>query len=237
MKKLILVLLVSFCLNNSYSQDLGDASGFRFTLKNKFLITEKFDVQSSLETRFIDFLNYFRIFQFKPSAGYRFNKNIKGTLGYTFNNYYPVEEVAPLISYEHRLWQEIKLYSFYNKVNLDHRFRFEERFRTNVENTKIYTNRFRYRIGVYFNIVKFKNNKYLFAKVLEEFRIRFSSGISDPKFDQNNFTAFIGYQLLNNSKIYVGYLRNYYAAGSNVYWGDNIMRVVFNYDFDFTKKK
>ena len=120
---------------------------------------------------------------------------------------------------------------------MNQRFMFEERFIKRNSGENDYLNRFRYRINLDFNLLKFNNNKYLMGRISDEIRICFTEGINDPNFGQNNFAALAGYPLLNNSKIYLGYGRNYYNAGGDNYWGDHILNVAFSYDFDFTKKE
>ena len=118
---------------------------------------------------------------------------------------------------------------------MSQRFMLEQRYLKKLNGSELYQNRFRYRINIDFNIAKFKNGKHLLGKVSEELRLRFASGFDEPQFDQNNFGVFLGYKLLDNSKIYAVYQRNYYNLGD--YWGDHLLHLMFTYDFDFTKKK
>jgi hypothetical protein len=85
--------------------------------------------------------------------------------------------------------------------------------------------------------VRLSNGKHLLGKISEEMRIRFGSGLNKPEFDQNNFSALLGYKLFDNSKLYFGYGRDFYKSGKSDYWGDHLLHVVVNYNFDFSKKK
>jgi len=139
------------------------------------------------------------------------------------------------LDYENRIWEAISYSSTIGKVKVNQRLMLEQRYFTRVNETTDYSNRIRFRINLDFNLNKFKNGKYLLGKVLEEIRIRSKSGFSEPQFYQNNFGVFLGYKLLDNSKIYAGYqetIIKFLITG-----GDHLLHIIFSYDFDFTKKK
>lgn len=214
----------------------NNEGGSWFTAVNKFKFSEKVSAVSVVQWRLVEKMKYTRIFLVMPFINYKFSNKISAGIGYNYSNYNIAGIYPPSLDYENRLWQHISLFSTLGKVKMNHRFMFEERFKTTLNSEKTYANRFRYRINFDFNILKLKNNKYLLGKLSEEIRIRFSEGISDPNFDQNNFVASLGYQLLDNSKLYLGYRHDYYNLGSGIYWSDNVFNVVYSYNFDFTKK-
>lgn len=239
MKKYFLSLLFILVLFSLKAQEIEDnENGTWVTVVNNFKITEKISVVSIVQWRFVEKWDYTRVFLVLPFINYKFNDKISAGVGYNFSNYSFVGIKPPGLDYEHRIWQHVSLFSNLGKVKMNQRFMFEERIKTNLSNENTYSNRFRYRINFDFNLFKFKNNKYLLGHVSEELRIRFSGGgVSDPTFDQNNFVAAVGYKLLPNSKIFMGYGRNYYNAGNGVCWGDHTLHTVLSYNFDFTKKK
>jgi hypothetical protein len=238
MKKYITVLLLILTfLNVTAQEDKTNESGVWLTLANKFKITDKLFVSNILQWRTVEGVESTRVFIEEPSVHYKFNDKITFGLGYDYTNYNLVGIRPPSVDYENRFQQMLSLFSTFGKVNMNQRFMFEERFFVKTNGQKAYGNRFRYRINLDFNIVKFNNDKYLLGRVSDEIRIRFTEGINDPTFGQNNFVAALGYKLLDNSKIYMGYGRNYYNAGVLGYWGDNIFYVLYSYDFDFTKKQ
>jgi hypothetical protein len=234
MKKVIFLLILILSINNSKAQEIEtNESGTWLTLVNKFQFSEKLYVSNILQWRLVDFLTYTRMFIEEPTLNYRFSKFVTAGLGYNYTNYSFAGIRPPAVNYENRFTQHITLYSTLGKAKMSQRFMFEERYLTKNNGDKFYANRFRYRIRLDFNLVQFNNEKYLLGKVGDEIRIRFTEGVSDPTFDQNNFIALLGYPLLENSKLYIGYGRNYYNIGG--YWGDNILNIMFNYDFDFSK--
>lgn len=239
MKKYFLSLLFLLVVFSLKAQEIEDnENGAWFTAVNSFKFTEKLSVVSIVQWRLVEKMDYTRVFLIMPFVNYKFNNKISAGVGYNYSNYSLVGIKPPGIDYETRFWQHVSLFSSLGKVKMSQRFMFEERFKVNWNDEDSYANRFRYRINFDFNLFKFKNNKYLLGQVSEELRIRFGGGgVSDPTFDQNNFVASVGYKLLPNSKLYVGYGRNYYNAGNDVYWGDHTFNTVFSYNFDFIKKK
>lgn len=225
-------------LINLSAQELNKyENGNWFTVTNKFKITEKFAAVSIVQWRLVENMKYTRVFLVMPFLNYKFNDKISAGVGYNYSNYSFAGIIPPTLDYENRVWQHVTLFSSFGKIKMNQRFMFEERFKTRSNNETAYASRFRYRINVDFNILKFKNDKYLLGKVADEIRIRFNDGFKTPAFDQNNFVVSLGYQLLENSKLYVGFRHDYYSAGAGFFWGDNVLNVVYSYDFDFTKKK
>lgn len=97
--------------------------------------------------------------------------------------------------------------------------------------------RFRYRLQFSFNMLKLKNDKFIIGKLSNETRIRFSDGVSNPDFDQNNFAVLVGYQLLKNSSVWMGYGRYYYKVNSSQYVASNLLHLNLSYNIDLRKKK
>jgi len=215
----------------------NNEGGSWYTAINSFKFSEKVSAVSVVQWRFVERMKYTRIFLVMPFINYKFSNKISAGVGYNYSNYSSVGIYPSSLDYENRIWQHVTLSSDLGKVKMNQRFMFEERYKTKLNSEESYANRFRYRMNFDFNILKFKNDKYLLGRFSEEIRIRFSKGISDPNFDQSNFVASIGYPLLDNSKLYLGYRHDYYNAGSAIYWGDHIFDVLFSYNFDFTKKK
>jgi hypothetical protein len=237
MNKYFVVLFFILSFMNVNAQEIkNNETGSWFTTINNFKITEKINVASVIQWRLVNFASYTRIFLTEPSINYKFNDKITAGLGYNYSDYHLVGIRPPSVDCENRFTQHITLFSSFGIIKMNQRFMFEERFLVKNNGDDFYANRFRYRINLDFKIVKFNNEKQLLGKVSEEVRIRFTEGISDPNFDQNNFVAAVGYPLLDNSKIYMGYGRNYYNGGASGYWGDHILNLAFSYDLDFTKK-
>lgn len=237
MKKVLIGVLFILAVNNISGQEqANNEDGSWFTFVNKFKVTEKLYFLNVTQWRQVDFASSNRIFLVMPSVNYKFNKKIGGGIGFTYVNFNQVGIRTPSLDYENRFWQHVTLYSTFEKIKMNQRFMLEERWKKSLSGKESYSNRFRYRIILDRNLVKFKNDKYLLGRLCNEFRVRFGSGFNEPEFDQNNFSVLIGYKVLENSKLYLGYGRNYYKSGNGTYWGDHLLHVNFSYDFDLRKK-
>lgn len=236
MKKYILACIFIFTIQLINSQEVkNNETGSWNTLINKFKVTDKFYFSNVTQIRLVNLIENTRIFLVAPGVNYKLGKTAIASAGYMYLNFSQEGIRIPSVDYENRLYEAVSFSSTFGKIKMSQRFMLEQRYLKKLNGSELYQNRFRYRINIDFNIAKFKNGKHLLGKVSEELRLRFASGFDEPQFDQNNFGVFLGYKLLDNSKIYAGYQRNYYNLGD--YWGDHLLHLMFTYDFDFTKQK
>jgi hypothetical protein len=238
MKKYYLLFLFLITVLKLSSQDIKtNETGSWHTLINKFTISDKLYAVNVSQLRMVEFAKDTRIFLLVPSLNYNLNKSISVGLGYVHLNFSQTGIRIPTLDYEDRIFQHVSLNTAYWNVKIGHRFMMEERFKTKLDNGSAYANRFRYRLNFDFNVLRLTNGKHILGKISEELRVRFESGLRNPEFDQNNFSALVGYKMFNNSKLYLGYGRDFYKNGKSDYWGDHLLHVVVNYNFDFSKKK
>lgn len=236
MKKYFLIFLLAIVFQHIKAQEIKtNEAGSWYTLVNKFKVTDKFFVSNVTQFRLVNYIEDTRIFLVVPGLNYKLGKGVITSAGYMYLNFNEKGIRIPAVKYENRIWEAVSFSSSFAKIKVNQRFMLEQRYLKKLDGSQIYQNRFRYRINLDFNLFKLKNDKYILGKISEEIRIRSKHGFNEPAFDQNNFGVFLGYQLLDNSKIYAGYQRNYYKIPD--YWGDNLLHVIFTYDFDFTKKK
>lgn len=209
-------------------------------------MSDTFYLDNLFQFRRVDFFEYSKIFFDRIGVNYKPNDNLILGAGYFYLESHAYGTFHPEITRrEHRFWEALTLKTKMGKTQLANRFIFEQRFRERIvdhDGTSeidgfVYVQRFRYRLQANFNVLKLKNNKYILGQVADEIRVRFSRGLSDPDFDQNNFDVFLGYQLLDNSKVWLGYSLNYYKINSSNFLAENTLRVNFSYDFDFRKNK
>ena len=220
-------------------------SGMWFTSINKYKITDNFYATSFIEFRSNHFAKKSQYLFLSPGIGYKLGNHVSFVAGYMFvRGYVHYDSQSTLKRDENRLWQKVSLKTMYKNVAISNRFVFEERFKSAIKTADgryfidgtTYAQRFRYRLTASFKIVALKNSKYLLGKVSNELRIRFRTGISEPDFDQNNFNAYLGYQLFENSILWVGFQRDYYKVKSETFKANNILNIKISYDFDFRKK-
>jgi len=247
MKKLFFVLPLLIAIQNTNAQtEVLKETGSWFTFTNKVKLSDKLYFGNVSQMRRIDFADNIKAIFIKPSLNYKISSNVTVGLGYAFFRGYPNGVThASITKDETRFWQHITLKSSVGKTSFFNRFVFESRFK-DVINTEVtpnvidgtaYAQRFRYRLLAAFNLFKLKNNNYILGKVSNELRIKFKTGLSQPDFDQNNLYAYIGYKLVDNSKVWIGYGRNYFKKSEGKYLSEDILHVALSYDFDISKKK
>lgn len=236
MKNRILAFVILLLTTNLAAQEIAEnEAGSWYALINKISITDDLYVSNVIQLRMVDFAENTRMLLLVPTINYTLNKHLTIGLGYGYIEYSEAGIRPPSLDYENRLFQQLSFASDLGKLKFGHRIRMEQRFKTKLDHSSSFANRFRYRLNTNFNILKLTDTKYLLARVSNELRIRFGSGLKEPEFDQNNFAALLGYALSNNSKFYVGYGRNLYKSGTSDYWGDHLLKVILHYDIDFTK--
>ena len=245
-RKLVVALIFLMELTHLEAQtEILKDNGSWFTFSSKISVSNKLYVLNVIQQRRVGFLSNTQGFLFAPSINYYLNKNVSIGAGYLHYTYFTNGiSHSPIKKEENRFFQHISIGSTIGKVIMNQRFRFEERvidlINTNIspniiDGTK-YVNRFRYRIHATINLFKLKNNKHLLGRLSNEIRIRFSNGIKAPDFDQNNFAALVGYKLLNNSSIWIGYGNYYFKKSSTNYVSNTILHVSLSYNFDIRKK-
>ena len=247
MKYIISTLFILITINTLNAQtEVFKDNGTWFTLINKIKVSEKFYTTNVIEQRRVGFLKNTQAFLIAPSINYKVTKNVSFGAGFMHYTYFPNGVLPASIKKEEtRFFQNLTLNSTVGNFKISNRFRFEERvievinttINPNIIDGEKHVNRFRYRIQATTNLVKLKNETFIMGKLSNEIRIRFGTGISEPDFDQNNFAALLGYKLLPNSTIWVGYGRYYFRKNSSLYNANNILHINLSYDFDLTKRK
>jgi hypothetical protein len=247
MKKLVLGLFILIAINNITAQtEILKDNGAWLTFSSKVTVSDKFFISNVFQQRRSDFLANTQGFFITPSLNYKITKGISVGVGYIYYKGFPEGAAhAPIHWAENSWYQSVSVSSSVGKINLNQRFMFEERtidlidanFSPNVIDGKKHVNRFRYRLQASFKMFKLKNDKFIMGKLSNETRIRFSDGVSNPDFDQNNFCALLGYKLLNNSSVWMGYGRYYYKLNSSKYVASNLLHLNISYNIDLRKKK
>ena len=247
MKKIIVGLFLLILGNNLYAQtEILKDNGAWLTFSSKVTISDKLFISNVYQQRRADFLTNTQGFFITPSLNYKLTKGISVGVGYIYYKGFP-EGVshAPIHWTENSLYQSVSVSSSVGKINLNQRFMFEERTidlidknaSPNVIDGNKHVNRFRYRLQASFKMFKLKNDKFLMGNLSNEIRVRFSDGVSNPDFDQNNFCALLGYKWLNNSSVWLGYGRYYYKLNSSKYVASNLLHLNLSYNIDLRKKK
>jgi hypothetical protein len=155
-----------------------------------------------LQTRSNEMFNQFFYYETKGGISYDIAKNYIGLIGagryvtYDYNNL-----SGPPTVKEFRMWEQLTINSFLDRIKLEHRYRAEQRWLNG-----IYRNRFRYRLNavVPLNHKKIEPKTY-FISVFDEIFLNNKA----PHFERNRFSAAVGYQFDKSLSVQAGYLDQY----------------------------
>ena len=167
---------------------------------------------------------------FRPGITYCTSNQVKLTLGYAylynFTNSYTYKP-----SFENRIWQQIIFTQKAGKSKIIFRFRSEQRFRQHQE----YINRFRLFTGWQFPLAKATVARKYFGVLSNE--IHFQSGKKHSfVFDQNRFTAGIGYSLNEKCNLQLAYMQMFaISSGRQIF--THCIRISFYHTLDFSSKE
>lgn len=240
-----LLVLVSF---SAFSQkDIADQHNSWYVYQATARITSKFGFQMDYQFRRHGWGESWQQSVTRSGIDYFLNSNTTITAGHLWAVTYPYGKQPIKFEFnEHRIWEQVVLKHQTGRFYFSHRYKVEQRF---IENKiadsqgqphtdgNLFRQRFRYRFmfSVPLN-KKTMENKSLALVVSNEFFINFGKGIAKNVFDQNRFSAGLGYQFSEKLKIQVGYLNQYILKSDGIRAERNhTLQVMISSGFDFRK--
>jgi hypothetical protein len=180
---------------------------------------------------------------------YYVNPTLSATAGYGWIVTYPYGEQPIGHEFqEHRIWEQVNMKTKFGRVEVQHRYRLEQRFLENwvkdtdgnyVKSDNLLRQRIRYRLMVLVPLCRKEMlDNTLFLNLNDEPFIGFGKGIGKNIFDQNRFNVSLGWRFNKDFNIQVGYLNQYIAKSDGVKIERNHTFLISTiYNLDFTKKK
>jgi hypothetical protein len=164
--------------------------------------THKWGGYIELQTRTNEFFNQAFYYEVKGGISYDIAKNYTALLGtgrYITYDYDNLDE--PPTTKETRLWEQMTVSQFLDRIKIEHRYRIEQRF-FNVG----YRNRFRYRLNlaIPLNHRKIEAKTYYLA-VFDEIFLNNKA----PHFERNRFSLALGYQFDKSLSVQAGWMSQY----------------------------
>ncbi|MFM7644637.1 MAG: DUF2490 domain-containing protein, partial [Sphingomonadales bacterium] len=157
---------------------------------------------------------------------------ISGGYGWIISYPYGAQPIANQTN-ENRLWQQVILKQPVGNLQVQQRYRLEQRW----IDTQ-FKQRIRYRAQVLFPLQKsyVAQKKGLFLNVNDEVFIGFGQGIGKNILDQNRFISAVGYQFNKDLSIQMGYLNQFVVNVDGLHMERNhTLWTAFTYNLDFTK--
>ena len=179
---------------------------------------EKWSIHTEVQFRSFEITPNAEQIMLRVGANYPINSNYSTSLGYAYipNFAFDKEQLPGIQVSENRMWQQFLMKNKLGRVNFEHRYRIEQRWLQNNNNTR-YMNRVRYLLRVTVPLNKKTIEKQtLFLTFYDELFIH----LSKTTFDRNRLYGAIGYQFLPNLNVQLGYLaqtvnittKNYFQA-------------------------
>jgi hypothetical protein len=208
-------------------------------------ITNKFGIHTEYQWRREDGFNHWQQSLARIGLDYYVNPNLSATVGYGWIITYPYGDQLVLHQFnESRIWEQVNAKAKYGRVELQHRYRLEQRFMEKyVKNTdgsitkgeNIFRQRVRYRAMVTVPISRKEMlDNTLFLNVNNEVFIGFGKGIGKNILDQNRFNLALDWRFNKDFNIQIGYLNQFLIKSDGVKMERNntlLVSTVYNLDF------
>lgn len=195
-----------FWANISLAQETGEENLGIWTFLNvKSQLTEKFSTNLVLQKRFYEFLENEQNLIGLIGLNYKIGKKTTATIGYSYIESQPFSKPEDFkTTYENRIYEQFSLNDHLKKLQINQRFRLEQRWINRSGNTD-FESRFRTRLWLRFPI----NHKTLtpstiFLSSFDE--IMFN--LQGDAFNQNRAFGGLGYQFDKNFRFEAGYMKN-----------------------------
>lgn len=169
----------------------------------RYNLNERVAIWSEFQLRSTAIYNDFFYWEWKGGVNYDLNDHITVTAGTGRYHTYTIGDnfSEPLTQGETRVWEQVVMENQLGRLNIDHRYRIEQRFTTNG-----YRNRFRYRLNVICPLNKPKvSPRTLYAYIGDE--IFFTN--RKPFYERNRFFAGLGYRFTQTFMFQLGVQRQY----------------------------
>ena len=201
MRILFSILLLSLFQYQVFSQKSSENYvGSWYTCSLNHSLNERFSVNPYAELRFYEASSNYNLAFLSIRGNYHLNSKSTLSIGYAFLD---IDTVFKLDDFpdvkEHRINEQYVYKHKLGKFKTQHRFRLEQRFLDLISRKEI-QNRFRYRLSFKYDI-----NKTLFLALSEEPFINFENQV----FHENRFYVGIGFKVIKNSQLQIGYLKQH----------------------------
>ncbi|MBF8150901.1 DUF2490 domain-containing protein [Winogradskyella sp. F6397] len=198
----IFMLFQSVLLAQKNSEDYF---GAWYTLGINHRFTEQFSLTPYAELRLYKPTSNYNLTFASLNGNYHFKKNQTITVAYAYldiDSVFDTDNVPNTI--EHRILEQYAIKHNFKALNIQHRFRFEQRFLEKTAGNEL-QNRFRYRLSLQYPI-----NKTVYLALKDEGFINFQ----DQVFHENRFFVGFGVHILKNTQLHIDYLKHHIRNNS-----------------------
>jgi hypothetical protein len=212
-------------------------------------VSERWGLHTEYQWRRADGFEHWQQSLLRLGVDYYAENGVQYTAGYAWIRSYPYgDQPIAHSNNENRIWQQIITKSKFGRVDVQNRYRLEQRFIENwvKDAAGVYTQdgfyfrqRMRYRLLLTIPLSRkeMSDNTLFFAAYDEPF-LGFGKGIAKNILDQNRLYASVGWRFNAACNIQLGYLNQYIVKKDGIQAERNhTLQAALTYNIDFRKKE
>lgn len=251
MKKFKALLFVSLIVTSVYTfaqKQISDQSHGWLMYFGNHRFNERFGLHTEYQWRRADFMEHWQQSLLRLGVDYYAKNGGQYTIGYAWieSFAYGDQPIARAFN-EHRIWEQFITKSKVGRVDIQHRYRLEQRWLENwlknTENTDslggfVNKNRARYRVMANMPINRREmSDNTLFISIYDEVFLGFGQNIAKNVLDQNRLYAAVGYKFNSKFSLQLGYLNQYVIKSDGIKAERNhTLQMALFYNLDFRKE-
>ena len=259
MKRYTVLLFLVLQTVNGFSQenrirDFNTVGWYIYNGNHK--LADRWQLHTEYQWRRIDLIRYWQQSLARVGLVYKLTDRVKASGGYTlfvtypYGNYPSADRGVP--TPEHRVYEDITLADQLGRLQLEHRFRLEQRWLgqpsagnpRNIADWE-YQHRARYQVSVTYPLSGSTiDDGEFYLNAFDELFISFGRNVGSNVFNQNRISGGLGYQIRDNFTLELNYFSRIlqHAAPEPItkkpiFDIDTGFRLNINYDIDFSAKK
>lgn len=234
-----ILLLIAFGYAAWAQKDVATQTNSWYTYTGNHRLSEQWGVHTEYQWRRHDWISKWQQSLLRLGLDYYFSDDNRVSAGYVWLIHFPYgEQPDEEQTTEHRIWEQWQFQHKIGKLELQHRYRLEQRFLEEPEEKeRVLRNRIRYRamVTLPLNKQELEANTLFISANVEPF-LNFGKGVEMNILDQNRLYVGLGYQFSENGDLQVGYLNQYIVKEDGVQReNNNTLQVAVRYDLDFRK--
>jgi hypothetical protein len=249
MRRLIpyLFFLTALPLQSIAQKEIANQENTWFVYVGNHRISQRFGLHTEYQFRRADLFQDWQQSLLRLGIDYYVKSGEQFTAGYAWIKSYPYgEQPIAHLNNEHRIWQQFITKSKFCRIELQHRYRFEQRFienwNTSVDGGHSLTGylyrqraRYRFQIAIPLNKREMSDNT-LFCVINDEVFLGFGKDIGKNVLDQNRFFTALGWRFNAACNIQLGYLNQYIIKKDAVHAERNhTLQMIVAYNLDLRK--
>jgi hypothetical protein len=212
-------------------------------------LSEKWGIHTEYQFRRADGFNDWQQSLLRLGVDYYANASLQLTAGYgLITSFAYGEQPIAHETTENRIWEQVIFTGKLGRIELQHRYRLEQRFIENWEKDTdntfyldgfLFRQRIRYRLLLTMPLSrKSLENNTLFLSVYDEPFLGFGAGIGENILDQNRLYLALGWRFTKDFNVQLGYLNQYIVKANGIdHERNHTLQIGLTYNLNLRKSK